>query len=251
MNTNEQDILKGATIILTYPENDQYELSQILQEAGAVVLSMPMIAIEPIPFKLKKDIATYDWLVFTSKNAVDPFFDQYTAASGNHIAALGPGTAASLNRRNLPVSFTGTSKTAVHFSEELLPVIHPHKSVLLVLGTLAPDTLENTLSTTHPVERINVYTTVMPRQVDPALMKRIDDGCYDFLVVSSPSAIRNLAKLLPGKENIRIFSIGQTTTAAIRELRMEPLATASDPGYGGLARTIISYYKNNPKNNTP
>lgn len=243
MNSDEQNRLKGKTILRTGPEKDQDELAEILDAAGACVISMPMVAIEPVPFSLKKDINNYDWLVFTSRNAVSHFFGHYTITKNNRIAAIGTGTATALTRQGCPANFTGKGKSAVYFAEELRHVIFPGERILLVLGTLAPDTLESSLSAYHPVERINVYQTVMPKQVDRDLLKRVEDDRYDLLIVSSPSAIRNLWTLLScNKENLRIISIGQTTTATIRKLHIEPVATATDPGYRGLAKTITDYF---------
>lgn len=242
MNSGNQNRLTGKIIIRTYPDNDKDELAEILGSEGACVLSMPMIAVEPLPFVLKKKLIDYNWLVFTSKNAVSPFFNRYTTFLNNRIAAIGPGTTAELNRLGRPANFTGKGKSAVQFAEELHRTILPGESILLVLGTLAPDTLETSLSATHPVERVNVYQTVMPKQVDQDLLNRVENDQYDLLIVSSPSAIRNLWTLLSGnKKNLRIISIGQTTTTAIRSLNIEPVATAREPGYKGLAEASVNY----------
>lgn len=245
MNSDEPNILKGKIIISTSPENAQDELTEILRNAGACVFSMPMIAVKSIPFSLKKDMDQYDWLVFTSKNAISPFFSRYPLSANQKIAALGPGTAAELIKQNCPVKFTGKGKSSVHFAEEIRQIIFPKELILLVLGTRAPDTLETTLSESYAVERINVYQTTMPAYVDPGLIQRVEDGLYDILLVSSPSAFFNLLSVLPGhKNNLRIISIGQTTTAAIRKLNIEPVATAANPGYKGLAETTMHYFKN-------
>ncbi len=249
MNPDDQNKLKDRVIIRTYPDYEQDELDDILRSAGICVLSMPMIAVDPLRFMPKKDISDYDWLIFTSKNAVYSFFGQCTVTGTHRIAALGPGTAAALTRVGHPPDFTGTGKSAIHFSEELRQAILPGEHLLLALGTLAPDTLETTLSTSHPVERVNVYQTGMPKLVDRDLLMRVEKDQYDLLIVSSPSAIRNLWTLLSGnKENLRIISIGQTTTAAIRDFHIEPVATAMKPGYQGLAEITINYLLNNYKN---
>jgi len=244
MNSDEQNILKGKTIIRTDPENGQDELTERLRNAGALVLSMPLIAIRPMPFRLKRDYTQYDWLIFTSKNAITPFIRQYPMAPNQKIAVLGPGTAKQLVRLGYRVDFTGKGKTAARFAGELSPIVSPHERILLVLGMLAPDTLEKSLSKKYEVERTNVYQTVMPEQVDPDLLNRIENDKYDVLLISSPSAINNLFAILRNKENLRIISIGQTTTAAIRKRNIEPVATAADPGYQGLAETTISYFRN-------
>jgi uroporphyrinogen-III synthase len=245
MNSDEQNILKGKTIIKTFPGNEPDELTEVLTNAGAHVLSMPMISIEPVPFSLKKDMNHYNWLVFTSKNAISPFFNQYTAIISQKIAALGPGTATALIQLGYKVNFTGKRKSAVHFTEELRQIILPGENILLILGTLASDILETGLSDIYTVERVNVYQTVMPKQMDHDLLEHVEEDLYDILLVSSPSAFRNLFSVLScNKENLRIISIGETTTAAIREFNIEPVATAANPGYKGLAEATINYFIN-------
>ena len=245
MNSDQQAILKGKTIVCTYPENEQDEAAERLRKAGALVLSMPMITVEPIPFRLKNDPQHYDWLVFTSKNAVSSFFSRYSLTDNQNVAALGPGTAAELTKQNCRVNFTGKGKSAVHFAREIRQIISPGEKILLVLGTLAPDRLEKTLSENYAIERINVYLTTMPAYVDTELVQRVENDLYDVLLVSSPSAFFNLFSILQGnKENLRIISIGETTTAAIRKFNIEPVATALNPGYKGLAEAAVNYFKN-------
>ncbi len=245
MNSDGQAILKGKTIICTYPENEHDESAELLIKAGALVLSMPMIAVEPIPFHLKNNPEHYDWLVFTSKNAVSPFFSRYPLTGSQKVAALGPGTAAELTKQNCRVDFTGKGKSAIHFAREIRQIIVPGEKILLVLGTMAPDTLERTLSESYTAERINVYQTIMPAYIDPDLVQRVENDRYDIILVSSPSAFFNLFSILQGnKKNLRIISIGETTTAAIRKFNIEPVTTAPNPGYKDLAETAVNYFKN-------
>lgn len=245
MDLDEQVILKGKTVICTYPETEQEESAGILEETGATVLFMPMIAVEPMTFSLKNDPKHYDWFVFTSKNAILPFFSQCPLTASQKVAALGPATAAGLTRMNCRVNFAGKGTSAVHFAKELGRIISPEEQILLVLGALAPDTLEKMLSESCSVERINVYQTTKPAYVDPELIQRVEDDRYDVLLVSSPSAFYNLFSVLHGnKKNLRIVSIGQTTTASIRKFNIEPVATAENPGYRCLAQAAINYFRN-------
>ena len=245
MRCKSENILKGKIIIRTYPDYEEDKLDDILRSAGACVFAMPVIAIAPVPFRLRKNSTDYDWLVFTSKNAVSAFFSQHAASGKNRIAALGQGTARALSRAGYPPHFTGEGKSGVHFAKELQQVILPEEQVLLALGTLAPDTLETSLWGGHRVERVNVYQTEMPEEVDRDLLARVEEDRYDVLLVTSPSAMRNLWTLLTGnKENLRIISIGQTTTAAIREYHLEPVATAAEPGYEEMATVTIEYLIN-------
>lgn len=247
MQEGEHHTLKGKTIILTYPESDRDQLPLRLRTAGAEVISMPMIATEPIPFHPQNEISRYNWLVFTSKNGVAAYLASFSFLSGQKIAVLGPATADEVVRHGYQPHFTGQGQTASLFAAELREVIATDEHTLLVLGTLAPDTIEKALADHCRLERINAYRTAMPGKIDAATVRRVEEDQYDVLLISSPSAFRNLVSLLQKNiQNLRIISIGPTTTAAIRERNIEPVATASSPGYGELAGTTIRYLTNQP-----
>ncbi len=248
MQESEHHTLKGKTIILTYPASDRDPLPIRLRTAGAEVVSMPVIATEPIPFQPQNETSRYNWLVFTSKNGVAAYLASFSFLPGQKIAVLGPATAAEVVRHGYQPHFTGQGQTASLFAAELRRVIAADEHSLLVLGTLAPDTLETALADHCRLERINVYRTGMPEKIDPAAVRRIEENRYDVLLVSSPSAFRNLISVLQkNTQNLRIISIGPTTTAAIRERNIEPVATADSPGYGELAETTIRYLTNQPE----
>ncbi len=234
-------------VICTYPEKEQDELVAMLTQEGATVLSMPVIQISPLPFHLEKNINQYHWLVFTSKNAVPPFTDRYPEVPCK-IAALGEQTAQKLEQFHLPPAFVGSGKSAHEFVHEFLSELQYDEKVLVVLGDLAPDTLQQELGKKAEVDRINVYQTNPAAAVNANLLLRIKKDKYDALLVTSPSAVRALIhNLKTPPDQLRFISIGTTTTAEIQKYKAEPLATATEPSYKGLAETTIHFYQSKVK----
>ncbi|HEY5173766.1 MAG TPA: uroporphyrinogen-III C-methyltransferase, partial [Acidimicrobiia bacterium] len=100
--------LFGRTVVVTRAREQASELRARLVALGANVLELPTIRIAPIDFTLP-DLAELRWIVFTSANGVDAFFDRGLAPSdldaralaAARIAVIGPGTAAALARRGL------------------------------------------------------------------------------------------------------------------------------------------------------
>ncbi|MCW0482082.1 uroporphyrinogen-III synthase [Gaoshiqia sediminis] len=247
----DTDILQGKIIICTYPKKDPDDFFEIISQLGAEVYYLPMIEVSPSLFQLQKEIGSYHWLVFTSKNGVSAFLQEQKPTNSNKMAALGEITAAELLKNGYVADFVGSGKSGADFAEELSGTIPPGNSVLLVLGNLAPDTLQRKLSANHPVDRVNVYQTIEPENIDENLLKQIEDDAYDLLIVSSPSAIKNLyATLKRNKTGLRLISIGKTTTTAMSELGLNPLVTAAESSYKALAEATISYFKKDLKNNT-
>ena len=242
MTNNKNNILKDKVIICTYPKKENDELAEQLAAHGATVISMPLIETLPLPFQLKEEITSYDWLVFTSKNAVKPFAEKYPTIK-NKVAALGEKTAEKLIQYHYQLVFTGSGKSATHFGNEFKNVLLQNEKVLIILGNLAPDTLEDLLEEKAIVDRVNVYQTQGVQEVDQSVLQQIKDDNYDGLIVTSPSAYSELKKhLADSTSSLKIFSIGPTTTAAIQDDQIEPLATSKEASYQGLATTVIEYY---------
>jgi uroporphyrinogen-III synthase len=236
--------LNGKVIIRTYPEKEEDELVDVLTAEGAKVLSMPVIEVSPLDFQLEKEIDGYDWLIFTSKNAVTPFTSKFPDVK-NKVAALGEQTAKQLQQFRIEPGFTGSGKSAEDFAQEFLEVLDENEKVLLVLGNLAPNTLKQKLSGKATVDRVDVYQTTPLYKVDENILDLVKNDKYDALVVTSPSAIKTLVTLLKNPhQQLRMFSIGKTTTNAILDFQMQPLGTSVEPSYRGLAQTILDYFKN-------
>ena len=224
------------------------EIKNILEDHGATFYSMPMIEISALDFSLPKALEAYDWLVFTSKNAVNSFFGKYENVS-NKIAVIGASTAFSLSQFNIKADFTGQGKSAKDFAEEFFPQLNENENILLLPGNLAPDHVQNKLALKANVDRVNVYQTKATENSSQEVLTMIQNDKYDALLVTSPSAYQNLCiKLKTAQPKLRLISIGSTTTEAIHKNNDTPLATAEDSSYAGLAYCTIHYFKNKQKN---
>ncbi len=199
-------------------------------------------------FELSLNLKEYKWLVFTSKNAIDPFFNKYEFQN-NKIAVIGNQTANKLKTLKLNADFIGSGKSASDFVIEFLTQLNTNENVLLILGNLAPDTIENALCAKVNVHRVNVYKTNGVKDVDQNVLSLVQTNQYDTILLTSPSAYLNLNKVLRNlHSSLRMISIGETTTTAIKSNYEQPLATSDDSSYSGLAYTTINYFKNNQKN---
>lgn len=243
-----ENSIHGKIIICTYPKPEPDDFAPSLEQAGAIVHFMPAIEIGPLPYQLDKDLATYDWLIFTSKNGIRYFNEDLSGGRSFKVAVLGEATAAELRKKGIDPDFIGSGKSGRDLAEELKTVLHPNESILLVLGELAPDVLSAELRKANPVDRVNVYQNSVPGHFDPKPFALIRDSAYDLMIVTSPSAIKNLyLAFRPFPVQWRIISIGKITTAACRELGIEPLATASEQSYKGLAETSLRYLQHSKK----
>src|SRR5438045_6826185 len=104
LNWYENRPLFGKRIVVTRTRKQAGALTAQLRGLGADVIELPTIRIEP-PTNLRdfaelvQDAHTYDWIVFTSPNGVEAFFeiffklyDDARDIGGAKIAAIGPAT---------------------------------------------------------------------------------------------------------------------------------------------------------------
>lgn len=241
MDENTQ-VKASNVVISTWPVRDEDSFHAILHEKGVEVLSMPLIEVHYLPVVLPEDADDYQWLVFTSKNGVHSFFSQHPSLPNARVAVIGEKTAQSMEAEGVQPDFTGSGKSGGRFAEELKSVIGTGQKVLLALGNLAPDTLSDELSGNNHVERLDVYETVPVSDVDPHIMKRVEDDDYKVIAVSSPSAAKNLYQhAVEAFPRLRIVSVGETTSGAIRSLGGDPVATSDRQSFEGLAETVLKF----------
>src|SRR5213593_1346185 len=105
--------LRGRRIVVTRAKDQAADLVRALEALGAEVSAVPVIRIEPLedvePLRRAMDrLATYRWIVFTSRNAVEIVCDRLVewgldpASLGRAaVAAIGPATAAALAQRGV------------------------------------------------------------------------------------------------------------------------------------------------------
>lgn len=108
----EKQPLFGRTVLVTRAEGQADETARQFRRLGAHVFEIPVIEIQPpddpAPLATAIEIlAAYDWLLFTSTNAVERFFDALFASGRDarairaRIGAIGPKTAAALHARGI------------------------------------------------------------------------------------------------------------------------------------------------------
>jgi hypothetical protein len=112
LNWFEGRSLAGKRIVVTRTRTQAGVLSNQLRAMGADVIELPTIRIEP-PSDLRafaelvQDAHVYDWIVFTSPNGVNSFFDLFYKLYDD-ARELGPAKIAAIGRRRRSGSRTST-----------------------------------------------------------------------------------------------------------------------------------------------
>ena len=258
LNMQNAAVLKDKVIISTRALDPGDTLPEILKSAGAKTLELPMIEIVPsgsgpeLEEKLN-NLDQYDWVFFTSKNGVVNFFKKLIDIKGSteipkalKLAVIGVKTGLELEYYGYAPTFISPENTAEEFVNQFISRYNPENlNILLSLGNLADDTLQNFLSDKNKVHRINVYQTVKPDKADNQIMELINNDQYDLILFTSPSTFNNFCsfygKVLPA--GLKLASIGSVTTKAIQREGLEPLFTAKKSNAEGIRDSIIEYYQ--------
>ncbi|MCE1199049.1 MAG: hydroxymethylbilane synthase [Marinilabiliales bacterium] len=249
--------LTGKVLISTRPIETGDTLPDLLRSQGATVVAFPMIAIHPADLSVAEmsrldSLGSYDWLFFTSRQGVVHFFRALIERTGGsqlptgiRLAVVGSGTAAELEYYGYSADFVASEHNSEAMAEEFLAHYIESFQLLLALGNLADDTLAQRLGNRHATSRITVYETRAVASADPGVVRRIEEGNYDLLLFTSPSTFHNFVTFVDTERcrELKMASIGKTTTHAIREAGFTPLLTASMSNAEGLKEAILRYYQ--------
>jgi uroporphyrinogen-III synthase len=146
--------LTKKRILITRTRHQASELAAQLEALGATTILIPTIEIAPPASFAALDAAltclgTYDWLVFTSPNAVEAFHRRaqflHLTQLAKKIAVIGPATLRAANDVGLPVDLVPQQYIAESLADALIPGA-PGKSFVLVRAAEARDTLPEALT---------------------------------------------------------------------------------------------------------
>ncbi|HEY7820248.1 MAG TPA: uroporphyrinogen-III synthase [Vicinamibacteria bacterium] len=258
---SESKPLAGRTILVTRPRGRSASLASALRSLGAEVIEAPAIAIEPpadfgpLDRALSR-LPTYDWLVFTSANAVDAVFDRLKeirpndSPSTRKVAAVGPATAESLRERGLEADLVPGKFVAEEVFRALLErgeVVE--RRFLFPAADIARETLPELLRGAGAlVEVVVAYRTVPAGDVLKSASSLVERGDVDLVTFTSASTARSFfarvdPRALEGRT--KTASIGPVTSAALRDLGVSPDVEAERSTTEGLVEAILRHYRGN------
>jgi len=259
---HDRSALAGRTVIVTRASAQAAGLVRALEALGAEVLAMPVIQLVDPDDWGPADTAlaaldTYDWVVFTSTNAVERFLaraDKQGIGAQNvraeladrKVAAVGPATAARCEAEGVDVDYIPEDAVAEGLIEGFEAIgLAPGSRVLLPRALEAREVLPDALRSRGAiVDVVPVYRTVAA-DPEPWAVERIASGDVDIVTFTSPSTARNFFGMLKGTpaeevaRKLHIATIGPVTSDAVRALGLTVHAEAPDHTSPGLVEALI------------
>jgi len=252
--------LFGKRILVSRPRHQASQLSNLLRERGALPVEIPAIDIQPPPTNDDLDgailnLKNYHWIIFTSVNGVDAFFNRLHALNldarwlaNRRLAAIGTATASALEQRGLRADLVPKKFTSQGLLNELQHQAMKGCRVLLPRADIAGEELTRGLSGLGAeVDEIAAYrTTPHARSISQA-KEKILAGEINVITFTSSSTVANLVAAL-GEEKAALSTtviacIGPETKAtAIRSgLRVDIIAQKHT--MAGLVEAMEQYYQ--------
>jgi uroporphyrinogen III methyltransferase/synthase len=255
-------VLKGKRVILTRAAEQSGEWVQALESSGAEVLLLPAVRIaQPETWSLLDRelmrLYEFDWILFTSKNAVRFVAERLEAlscplgsaqASNIRVAAVGQATAEAARQKGWRVDCVPEKQTGESLARELEESLAGRR-VLLPRSDRADDRLAIALEKKGArVREVVAYLTLAPESIEGAVVDRLRSGGAEWIVFASPSAFHNLAHRIGEKElaglssRVHFLAIGPTTAKALREAGAHVELEAAVPDAEGIAKALCEYY---------
>lgn len=250
----ERRPLFGKRIVVTRATQQAPALTDKLREAGASVMEMPATQIARLDLaplrEAIEEISSFQWLIFTSRNAVSIFWEQLLGAGRDaralaavKIVAVGPATAGALLEHGITVDLIPERFVA----EGVIDMLKRRDDVagcrvLYVTAEGAREVLPDALTTMGAdVRVIEAYRSIKDGQGAEQLARAIEAGRVDLVTFTSASSVKAYVDAVGGDLATRVpaVSIGPQTSTALREAGLEVRREAEESTIDGLVAAIV------------
>ncbi len=255
--TDPRQPLAGRRIVVTRPRAQASEFMAWLEQQGAEAVGFPAIRVVPPPDPAPlagaaAGVRSFDWLVFTSVNGVERFWEALAEAgldagalSQARVAAIGPATAAALRQRGVRVDVLPERYVAEAVVEALVAAGNLRaRRVLLPRAAGAREVLPQRLAELGAlVTEVEAYRAVADSGQTADLRGRLKRGTIDAVTFTSSSTVRNFVEAV-GSEigGAAVACIGPVTAQTARELGLPVTVVATEHTIPGLKAALLELF---------
>jgi uroporphyrinogen III methyltransferase / synthase len=222
LNWYEKKPLFGMNVCVTRSKTQAVPLKERLMDLGAEVTEINAIEIKPtteILDNYNTRFHSYDYIVLTSVNAVNIFFDylkencmDLRKIKGS-FAVIGSATERALMERGIKAELIADEFVGEKLSEKLIRELKPENKVLIPCSSGARDNLSEELkSSGAEVDVAYIYETVQGEMRGTHSFNEVDIVLY-----TSPSIVNNMITLvgIEAVKSKKALAIGPITEKAL------------------------------------
>ena len=253
--------LYGWRVLVPRTKDQAGDMSALLRAYGAVPDEVPTIAVEPprTPTQMERAVkglvtGRYEWVVFTSTNAVRAVWDKFAefgldarAFAGVKIACVGESTADAVRSHGIrPELVPSGDQSSEGLLAEFPPydeVLDPIDRVLLPRADIATETLAAGLTERGwAIDDVTAYRTVRAAPPAASIRDAIKSGGFQAVCFTSSSTVRNLVGIA-GKPHARtvVAVIGPHTAETAAEFGLRVDVQAETATVASLVQALADF----------
>jgi uroporphyrinogen III methyltransferase/synthase len=247
--------------VVTRSPEQASALAQKLEELGAEVLLLPMVQFTEPPAAQLADLdeairalAAFDWLLFTSANAVRFFLARCRALGcwpqePLRVAVVGPATQDALEAEGLQAAIAPREFRAQALAAEIAAEVAGRR-ILVPRSDQAGEELPDLLRAAGAiVTDVVAYANARPEEISGPAFEALLRGEADAITFFSPSAFRHFSSLLGSKAlrrltaRVALAAVGPATAEAIRQAGLPVAVQAAQATAGSLVAALERHFQ--------
>ncbi len=260
LNWFEKRPLFSKKIVVTRAREQASGFVDVLTDLGADVLEFPTIKIIPPESyeevdKAVAEIGTYDWLIFTSPNAVKCFLERLKTLKkdirdlkGIKICAIGPETSKNVSDLGICVDFVPAEYRAEAIIDGLNKIGISGKKILIPRAKEAREILPDSLKEAGAsVNVVPIYQTVKgDNNID--IKSALENKEVDIVTFTSSSTVDNFVSMVEEAgcyselDGVKVASIGPITGETVKKHGLKTDIMPTDYTIPALTQAILDHF---------
>ena len=239
INWFERQPLLGKKVLVTRTRQQASTLVRLLERKGAGCIECPTIEVRMVRDTSVFDnavniIEDYDWIIFSSTNAVKFFFARIDEMGKDirvlghtRIAAVGSSTADAIRGLHLNVDAVPDDFRAEGLLNLFQGLDIKGKKVLIPRAVVAREILPRGLRKMGASATVAPVYETIPPEIAPQTLELLEDEDIDVVTFTSSSTVKNLFKTVPEEvikrimENAKVSCIGPVTAQTARNMGLK------------------------------
>lgn len=248
LNFFEEYPLFGKRYLIPKIGESVTRLKELLSKQGAAVEEVQVGKIVKKSAEiLEEEIKEVGWIIFTSKNGVEGFFESFYKSgldirklAGCRIAVIGEKTAEVLRKYGFYADFIPNQYESDVFAKEFKELLTGEEKVWYVKAGNADGHLKEALKGCCRLEEVVIYEN-QAVELDLEKIGALEE--YDGICFTCASSVERMFQGLGQKmgQCKRFYSIGGRTTACLEDYGVEKskILQASQADYEGIVRSCM------------
>lgn len=252
------NLLLGKKILVPRSKKQASVLSKRITDLGGIPIEVPLIAFrekhltDEVIVSLKQQV--YDWLVFTSHNGVEVFFEEIKRldiALTAKIAVIGEKTKNTVSYYGYQAHFIPSEYVAEQFVQEFVSNLEKGQHILIVKGNRSREYLAEELKASgFQVEEAVLYETYFPNESEELLVEEVNKNDLDVLLFTSSSTAHHFMQiikkyhLVDKLRSCMVISIGPITTETLESYGLHVTITANPYTTDSILNHLVQYLTN-------